>query len=516
MLYQQQPIEYLTSRLGVPRATVDWESLPEYATHKWDGTPNPLMAILNGLAASKWVGVESGVGCGKTFLAACIALWFFESFRNSIVVTTAPKEKQLELQIWKEIGILQRRIGLGFLSSLKLRMIEASDEWLIYGEVSGVKAEESDRSATKAQGKHAEHMLIITEETPGISSAIMKALQNTCTSPHNLILALGNPDHAKDTLHEFCTLENVVHVTISGFDHPNVVTKNPHFIPGAQSEVGLANLAKIYKSETNPLYISRAKGISPLQSVHSLIRLEWCYAARDRGWIKDEHGNKVRILEKFLEGPRAMGVDVANSEAGDKAAIAYGKGCVLEYIEDFQCPDSNQLGERVHVMRLDLDIEAERIGVDGIGVGAGTVNKLKELGDNVLNINAGDKPVEVYEEEIKQEERYANLRAQMWWQARLDLEAGLLCLPPDEELFADLVTPRWFPRNGKITVEKKEEIIRRLGHSPNKGDAFVHWNWVRNQRVGIGVATGDAQDETAPAGTRTEDDTYKTERRRSW
>ncbi len=48
-------------------------------------------------------------------------------------------------------------------------------------------------------------------------------------------------------------------------------------------------------------------------------------------------------------------------------------------------------------------------------------------------------------------------------------------------MIADLVTPKWFVRNGKIIVESKEDIKKRLGRSPNKGDAAVYWNWVRNQ-----------------------------------
>jgi hypothetical protein len=35
--------------------------------------------------------------------------------------------------------------------------------------------------------------------------------------------------------------------------------------------------------------------------------------------------------------------------------------------------------------------------------------------------------------------------------------------------------------NGVIKVESKEEIKKRLGRSPNKGDAVIYWNWVRRR-----------------------------------
>jgi hypothetical protein len=72
----------------------------------------------------------------------------------------------------------------------------------------------------------------------------------------------------------------------------------------------------------------------------------------------------------------------------------------------------------------------------------------------------------------------------MWWQLRLDLQNSEIALPDDEELFADILTPQWTTKNGKIIIEPKEEIRKRLGRSPNKGDACVYWNWVRKNRKG--------------------------------
>ena len=77
------------------------------------------------------------------------------------------------------------------------------------------------------------------------------------------------------------------------------------------------------------------------------------------------------------------------------------------------------------------------------------------------------------------DERFANFRAQAWWKLRRDLERGHIALPNDRELFEDLTIPTHFTKNGKIYVEPKEEIRKRLGRSPDKGDAVVMWNWVR-------------------------------------
>lgn len=468
--YSTHPLDYIVERLGVHRETIDWLSIPNYKEHRWDGTENPFIKILNSLVDRKWVGVESATATGKTFLGACIVLWFLECFENSLVVTTAPKKDQLTLHIWREIGRLYTRFNRGELQTLKLKMNPNREDWIAVGFVAGVKAEED--SSTKAQGFHAEHMLIIFEETPGVPASVITAFQNTSTAPHNLILAFGNPDHQLDNLHKFCKLPNVEHIRISGFDHPNVVLNNPDFVPGAQSVSGLEKMLLRYGDRLNPLYLSRARGISPSQSEDSLIRLEWCYACADkRKLLEDEQG---KINYDKIEGKKYLGVDVANSEGGDKAAITEGKANVIKTVRDFHCPDSNELGRQVYQIMKDDDIIAPCVGVDGVGVGAGTINTLKELGEGVINIQGAERPVEQ-----GTEEEFNNLRSQMFWMLREDIRNGELLLPYDEDLFADLTTPKWYTRNGKIVVESKEEIKKRLGHSPNKGDSVAYYNFVR-------------------------------------
>jgi len=76
--------------------------------------------------------------------------------------------------------------------------------------------------------------------------------------------------------------------------------------------------------------------------------------------------------------------------------------------------------------------------------------------------------------------KFANKRAQDWWQMyeALDPQApDKIALPPDQELAADLATPRMSARamqeRGIIQIESKDEIRKRLGRSPDKGDAVV-------------------------------------------
>lgn len=72
---------------------------------------------------------------------------------------------------------------------------------------------------------------------------------------------------------------------------------------------------------------------------------------------------------------------------------------------------------------------------------------------------------------------FANKRAEVWWKFREALEPNLgepVALPPDPELLADLAAPRWKLTSRGFLIEEKVAIKKRLGRSPDKGDAVVN------------------------------------------
>ena len=274
--YQTDPVGWIRDRLGVPEETLRWSLCEGYEGHEWDGTPDALAAVLEGLAEGVNVGVESATGTGKTFVGACIVLWFLACFEDSIVVTAAPKQDQLLKHIWKEIGRLWPRFQKLFpaanLTTGHIAMrpgADSKEQWAATAFVCGVGADEA--SATKAQGFHAEHMLIITEETPGIHRAIMVAFENTCTAPHNLRLAFGNPDSETDELHKFCTSPGVTHVRVSALDHPNVVTGDDRIVPGAVGRKAVERRRDLY-AHLPGMFESRVRGIAPQRRVGAALK----------------------------------------------------------------------------------------------------------------------------------------------------------------------------------------------------------------------------------------------------
>ena len=246
--WRESIITWAVERMGISRKTLVWSMNAAYEEHTWDGDPDPIVKMADAITDWRHVGVQSAISTGKTFFLALIVLWGLDCFPGIHVITVAPKEDQLRLHVWKEISRLFPQFQVHhpkakMYDSLRIQMRPHRKDWFAEAFVCGVSAEEAMTSASRARGFHAKYMMFIVEETTGVNGAIMRALRNTCTAPHNIVVAVGNPDSELDELNHHCELPHVVAVRISGHDHPNVVMHDPLFIEGAVTEESLENLA---------------------------------------------------------------------------------------------------------------------------------------------------------------------------------------------------------------------------------------------------------------------------------
>jgi len=81
---------------------------------------------------------------------------------------------------------------------------------------------------------------------------------------------------------------------------------------------------------------------------------------------------------------------------------------------------------------------------------------------------------------------FKNIRAEMWWRFREALDPQSehkIELPPDPEIRAELASPKWKLTSGNaIQLEEKADIKKRLGRSPDKGDAIVMSWWTGSNK----------------------------------
>lgn len=499
-LYKTRPDLWLVERFGEPETLLRWTKWNEsaYQDHEWDGTKNPFYEVFKAVASGNWVGVESATGTGKTFILPRLIYWYLDVFENSLVVTTAPKQSQLKSVLWGEINAcfpkFKRIRPQAEIFDLRIQVLGNDDKentnYVAIGEVAGVKA--GEEANVKMAGKHRERMLFVIDEMAGIPLSILNTIINTCSDPFkNQIVGVGNPDSETDTLHEFAQKEHVKHIVISAYDHPNIVFKKNNLsapIAGAVTQESIDLRVKEY-GELSNLVQSRVRGKSPKQSNESLIKLEWIEAC-------------VNTNHEPLHIWNAIGVDVANSTTGDKAAVCYGKANNLMELKEFQCPNANHLAynliydnskliaKNYHNYNIpkitDYEVVQQCIGIDSVGVGAGTVNAFYDSGfHNVVSLSGGALKTAIPTDfEGKPIFEFAGLRDMMYFFLAQDLLNKQLNIKLNDQqliksLIKELLSIRYANSTGVIKIESKDNIKKRIGHSPNLADAVAYWNFVR-------------------------------------
>jgi hypothetical protein len=192
-----------------------------------------------------------------------------------------------------------------------------------------------------------------------------------------------------------------------------------------------------------------------------VIPADWVRAAQTRWTPEAPHPTLARCV----------GVDVARG-GKDKTVLAAFCGAWLAPLAKYPgiaTPD----GPTVAGLLTPYIAAESAIGIDVIGVGASVYDTLIGLGINAQGINFGAGTVAT---DKSGKMKLRNVRAEAYWKLReaLDPDRGDdLALPPDPELLADLCAPKWRLTGGGILIESKDEIIARIGRSPDCGDAVA-------------------------------------------
>jgi len=119
------------------------------------------------------------------------------------------------------------------------------------------------------------------------------------------------------------------------------------------------------------------------------------------------------------------------------------------------------------------------MNIDVIGYGASTFDSLNGMYDNVIPINvAGGSNFRDRSGKLVMR----NLRAEYYWRMREALDPVYgddVALPPGNDIVADLCSARYDVKTSGVQIESKEDIKKRLGRSPDKGESILLANIIR-------------------------------------
>jgi len=173
-----------------------------------------------------------------------------------------------------------------------------------------------------------------------------------------------------------------------------------------------------------------------------------------------------------MDAPLIIGVDPAYSEnkqtkdKTDKTAIVFREGRVVPKIITFKVQDTQVIADRVEDIIIQHNPLMVNIDVGGVGAGVYDALVRRGYGDVVRNVNFGWSAIK--------EDKFKNKRAEMWHDMRSWLKDEPNQIPDDDELQADLTAPLYtYDDNQCLKLEKKEDMRKRLGRSPDKGDALA-------------------------------------------
>lgn len=428
--------------------------------------------VLGSIPVRKRVSVRGPHGLGKTSQSALAILWFAltreAAGRDWKCVTTAGAWRQLEHYLWPEIKKWAKRIDWEQLGrppldertemlSLKLK--------LRHGEAFAAASDKPEL----IEGAHADSVMYVFDESKAIIPETFDAAEGAFSGASDdadleaFALAMSTPGEPNGRFYD-------IHRRAPGLEDwwARHVTLEEAIAAGRVSR-DWADQRRKQWGKDSAVYNNRVLGEFHSSDEDGVIPLSWVEAANERWRMWNEAGRPEQ------GSPHTVGVDVARSGM-DKTILAIRHDWIVTELRESVREDTMATTGRVSGV-LTGDPSSTAI-VDVIGIGAGVVDRLRELG---LPVEAFNASAGTTRKDATGELGFANLRSAGWWNLRESLDPARgaeLALPTDDELLGDLTAPHWrVMSGGKIQVEGKDDIRKRIGRSTDRGDAVMQGCW---------------------------------------
>ena len=388
---------------------------------------------------------SSGHGIGKSAMVAWLILWIMSTRPNCKGTVTANTAQQLrsktfsELSKWADMSITKSwfTLNTGSMGSLNMYAKSAPAKWRVDGQTS------EERNSESFAGQHAANStsFYVFDEASAIPDKVWDTSEGGLSDGEPMFFAFGNPTRNTGRFYE-----NMM----GRFRH----RYNRRFIDSRD--------VKITNKETFQTMIDDRGIESDFVKVRVLGQFP---SAGDLQFIPGDWVRDCINLDVVVQphDPLVMGVDVARF-GGDQSVIHMRQGRDHEAhpMQKFMGVDTMELAARVAETANRL--RPDSIFIDGGGVGGGVVDRCRQLGLDVIEINFGNKATDT---------QYANMRAQCWGNMKDAIKDGIR-LPDDPDLVADLTGLEYgYNLRNQVQLERKEDAKKRGIASPDLADAIA-------------------------------------------
>lgn len=435
-----------------------------------------------GRAASGYrtqVAVPSCVASGKTYLAARLALAFYDTYTpgtpckvcggpcgGSRVITVSSKHEHLRDILWAELRsaheslrrrglVIPGRMGVG--QTLRL---DDGPKHLMVGT--------SPRNPEGLQGVHLPHLLVIGDEATALPDEVTEGLISSLATGDARMLLIFNPTTDDTWAAQQCKSGRTEVIRITAFDTPHF-TGEP--IPSGSLLIDQNTLDDLIKAGMGPG------------------TYEWATKVEAEFWGQ---GSDLLVPELWYDrnravqpvyGVRQMGIDLAPYGSNENV-IAFRDGNALTAVKAFpamrqdlffQGPVTDAVRSfRPHVVTYDAD-----------GVGAGVIG-YAEKATAVLLDHGVSVQLLPFRGALGVTTKFTNSRSAWWWHLRRQFENdGIAVLIEDPKTREQVCKLRYsITSTGDIRVETKEELRKRERGDLDRGDA-VMYAWALSDTIPI-------------------------------
>lgn len=391
--------------------------------------------------------VASGHGVGKSALVAWIILWAMSTFPDTRGVITANTEAQLKGKTWAELAKWHRICLCGhWFDCTATALFSLSDGHEKTWRVDMVPWSERNTEAFAGLHNKGRRVLLIFDEASAVPDSIWEVSEGALTDEGTEIIwcCFGNPTRNTGRFRE----------CFGKFRHRWACRQVDSRTAAMTDKVQLAQWVEDYGEDSDFVRV-RVRGEFPRAGDRQFVSSDIVHEARGRSLKPDQYNF----------APKILGVDVARN-GGDQSVITRRQGLACLAQRKFRGLDTVTLAGIV--AQECREWGADKIFVDGIGVGAGVVDALHKIyGLEYLAVDA------VAGATALQPSRFLNRRAEMWAIMRKWLSEGG-AVPDDPELAEQLCGLEYAVTvSGKLKLESKDDMKARGLSSPDCADSLA-------------------------------------------
>jgi len=452
---------------------------------------------------------------GKTWLSARLALWFFSTYDNAIVITTAPTFRQVKSLLWGEIRDAYKNANPPIGGRMLDTELKLSDKHFMMGFSPQAKAAATgkEQQGSSFQGFHSDNVMVIVDEAVGVSKDIWLQAEGILTSGDVVkFVTVANPTTKNCVFFETFSNPSWKKITISCFNSPNMVANG--FIDKETLEDEIDRLSVMQEEDRlneiqtyqKPVpYLVTAQFIIPyvmrLGFDHPLVLSKvFGEFPRDEDNVLVQYEDVEKAIRREIElnphAKRTIGVDVARFGV-DKTVITEMMGLKNTAVKTLVKRDLTHVAGEVINMIKSRNCETIVL-VDATGLGAGVYDFLIqskregyfEKNVRIEEIHFGGSPfTDDHNDEEKEQEknRYFNLKAKLFDLLGYDLKHNI-DLMDRSEFLEELPSIQYkFDSKGRIVIESKKDYKKRTGRpSPDYSDSLALANYGRYVSINYG------------------------------